>query len=264
MLTRRNFLATTAAASVPVSASSAEAQRALTPVPQQENPVLLEAYQRFLAARSELAAAKEALDWLADEWRHLWPLAPVELLWTANAQDQFTSRAKAECDIAGRYLMRSSNDFPTRRPAKHPTMTCYSLVTSEYAEEMLDYSRRRVPAGRTTKSLARNTAMRDEAVQTWKQRAQLARQYEMETARLSAESGVEKVKHRVAAARSALAAACSDISRAEVRTMDGLRIKCEALKVNGVPQAVVMQDTILGEMARFIDATLAVVARTPA
>ncbi|MFX7329178.1 hypothetical protein ABTI69_20540, partial [Acinetobacter baumannii] len=76
-ITRRNLLKQSPTAlvlaTVPVGAAVAALPAEAAPA---ENPELIAAYERFVAARAERAAAEDALEWLADEWRHLWPLAP--------------------------------------------------------------------------------------------------------------------------------------------------------------------------------------------
>lgn len=78
--TRRTFLGGAAAASLPVTAGTCVAVTAIqveaaSPAVVVENPDLLAAYVRLQDAQAELHAAKDALEWIADEWRHLWPLA---------------------------------------------------------------------------------------------------------------------------------------------------------------------------------------------
>jgi hypothetical protein len=107
-VTRRRVLlglgAATASAAVvgtPTGAKSATVARA-------ENPELLKAYKALQDARTEEAKAKDALEWLVDEWRHLWPLAPEALLGGANADRYGRDDNNAERDIAGRYLKRDT------------------------------------------------------------------------------------------------------------------------------------------------------------
>lgn len=79
------------------------------PLTGSENPDLLQAHERMIAARTELADAKSALEWIADEWRHLWPLAPEELLGGANAGFSDTT---AERDIVGNRVARVFSRTP--------------------------------------------------------------------------------------------------------------------------------------------------------
>ena len=66
-----------------------------------EAPELLQAVEAFHAALAERKAAEDALDWIADEWRHHWPLAPEEI----TVPRAFGWEEK-EKDIAGRKLIR--------------------------------------------------------------------------------------------------------------------------------------------------------------
>ncbi|MDX3930301.1 MAG: hypothetical protein QHC90_31575, partial [Shinella sp.] len=187
-----------AAASVPPTAVVAAAA-AIPPAAvevaasgMQENPELLAAYKRFKAARAEVAAAKDALEWLVDEWRHRWPLAPEELLCCANAHVfGGTAHENAERDIAGNFLIRDTSSLTkrfTREMRQKTPETCFSIVSAKEAEERLAEWRQQTPAGRTEKALARNRAYRDDAIQRWQRKLELAREYEAETARLRAAS----------------------------------------------------------------------------
>lgn len=49
-----------------------------------ENSTLLDAYEAWRSAMDDLATAKNDLVWLIDEWWHLWPLAPDEILGCAR------------------------------------------------------------------------------------------------------------------------------------------------------------------------------------
>ncbi|MDX3927656.1 MAG: hypothetical protein QHC90_17840 [Shinella sp.] len=268
-LTRRKALGLLAAASVPPTAVVAAAAATPTAVAANvcqgvsENPELLAAYERFKAARAEVAAAKDALEWLADEWRHVWPLAPEEILDGANAHQNGRGET-AERDIAGRFVMRDTNVLKKRLTAKFRAendKTCFSVISTDQASETVSTWAQQTPAGRTEKALARNRVYRDEAIQRWQRKLELAREYEAETARLRAASGVEKAKSRIEIAESEFRMACVDISRAQAITGEGLRIKAEAIKSHSLVGIVQLQSGILGDMARFIDNALNVIGR---
>jgi len=46
----------------------------------EENPDLIAAWHQHREAEAEYWTAKDELGWLADEWKHLWPLAPEGIL----------------------------------------------------------------------------------------------------------------------------------------------------------------------------------------
>lgn len=253
MLTRRNFLATTAAASVPVAST---AQTLPTPVAAQENPALVAAYETFMAARAELDDAKSALEWLADEWRHVWPLAPIELVWGANAHDGRTQNA--ERDIIGRYLMRDASDFPAWLPAKTRAecrTMCFSIDTAERAEMLLEAARRRKEIGRTEKATAKLRAERQAAIAEWEHKLSLAREYETETARIREAAGVDGAQQRISAARNALDLASDQLSAVPAFTMAGLHAKARALQMAGIglfTGDALSSKNIIGDAARFL------------
>lgn len=256
-ITRRNLLkqspAALAVGAIPASAAAAALPAEAAP---SENPDLLAAYARFLAARAEVAAAKDALEWLADEWRHLWPLAPVEILGTANA-DQFSEHA--ERDIAGRIIMRDTADlrkqFTAKSVATKPRVCC----TVETPERLLEViSVWEIPrTGRTAKALARNRAHQAEVLSQYRHKLAVSEHYHAETKRLREASGVEQVKSRIEAAKYALKDVCEEISHVPAVTPVGLRIKAEALNANSALD-VFRGKGILGEMVRFINEALAV------
>ena len=123
---------------------------------QAENPELISAYDKFCDACAELKEAQDTLEWLADEWRHQWPLAPEELLLGANAQDgRYTM--PAERDIIGRYLVRDTSDLTKRLAPKFRRenwKTCFVIRTANEERQRLERLRRSTPTGRTEKALA--------------------------------------------------------------------------------------------------------------
>lgn len=198
--TRRTFLGGLAAVSVPSGAAVAAAMSpaALTGACHgaEETPELIAAYDRFLVARTEVLAAEDVLKWLVDEWRHRWPLAPLEILGFANA-DEYTENA--ERDIAGRIIKRNTADFGTKFTAKwqkkYPR-TCFSLLTPEGLQDIVNrWEKPRT--GKTKKALARNLAEQARALVQYRNKLRLSEQYHTETARLREASGVEQVKQRI-------------------------------------------------------------------
>ncbi|MDC9808427.1 hypothetical protein [Rhizobium binxianense] len=253
---------TSAAVAVVPTPARAASESAATPVG--ENPELVAAYDRFAKAWAELKTAKGNLDWLADEWRHRWPLAPEEILLNANAQNDFHVPAGAETDIVGRCLLRDSSTL-TKRLSRDfrgkARQTCFTLRTSEKAREMRDRWERTVPQGRTEKSLARNRAFREEAIRECTRELALAEQYEAETARLRAESGVAMVLQRVKDADRKLNATAAEVSFLPALTLEGVGMKATAASIGAhdLIKLVVLEDkSPLGQIARLVGSVLQV------
>lgn len=262
-VTRRNLLkqspAALVAVSIPVGSAVAALPAEAAPA---ENPELIAAYDRFVAARGEVAAAEDALEWLADEWRHLWPLAPVEILGFPNA-DEYT--AGAERDIAGRLIKRRTADLGrkvTRGLVERYPETCFQIYSPELLQEVIErWEKPRT--GKTKKALARKLADQAKVLAQYRRKLRLSEEYHAETAQLLEASGVEDVKQRIKAAKAALDRACSDVSYEPAYTVAGLRFKAEVLQTQDDGMADYMRDKggALGSMARFIDATLDVIGR---
>lgn len=261
--TRRTFLGGIAAASVPTGAAVA----ALQPEAQQdENPELLAAYDRFLAARAEVAAAEDALEWLVDEWRHRWPSAPEAILGGANADSGAGDWGDtAERDIAGRFIRRETAGLTnrmTRKMRERMPFTCFSVETPEYIAEVIrrwEHPR----SGRTPAALARNIAEQQRVLAKYRAKLSLSEAYHAETARLREASGVEKCKQRLHVARIDACNASRAASNIEAFTPLGIVLKAKTITSEDAINVFRKQEAgILGEMTRFIDATLAVLGRT--
>lgn len=265
-ISRRNLLKQSPAALVIAAAPIGAAVAAVpTQTVQDENPELLATYDRFLAARAEVAAAEDALEWLVDEWRHLWPLAPEEILGFANADNH---TAGAERDIAGRIIVRDTGDMAkraTRKWREQYPRTCFTVHDPDWFQDVID--RWKTPrAGKTEKALARNRAEQARVLSEYRHKLRLSEEYFAETARLIDASGVDQVKQRIKTARAALDRACGDVSYEPAHTVAGLRLKAEVLQTQDDGMAPYMRDKrgSLGAMARFIDATLDVIGRASA
>ncbi|NNU47106.1 hypothetical protein G9X68_08240 [Rhizobium sp. WYCCWR 11279] len=232
---------------------------------QAENPELISAYEKFYDACAELKEAQDALEWLADEWRHQWPLAPEELLLNANAQDNRHSTA-AERDIIGRFLLRDTSTVTKRlsREFREKTrQTCFTLITSEKARELLDRWERHAPKGRTEKSLARNLAFKEEAIKECTRDIALAERYEAQTARLRTISGVDAAQARVRDASTRMRKAADEVSRCDARTMAGLGMRADALTVTAsdLMKLTESDGTPLGQLARLVKSVAEVAGR---
>ncbi|MCA2377585.1 hypothetical protein ATU3C_12575 [Agrobacterium genomosp. 3 str. RTP8] len=201
--TRRNFIGGAAAASLPVTATTCVAVTAIqaeaaAPAPIAENPVLLAAYARLLDAQTELREAKDALEWIGDEWRHLWPLAPEELLgaWNANWGARNDG---AERDIIGRFLLRDTSVLCKRLAKKQRQETpraCFFVMTADEASEIIALWTDSAPRGKSPKAIARHFAHRERVLAKTQQHLALAREYEAETNRLRETAGVEEAMPR--------------------------------------------------------------------
>ncbi len=257
--TRRNLLiglataSTAAAVAVAPKAHGADAAGEL----QAENPELIAAYSRFVDARTKLAEAKDALEWLADEWKHRWPLAPEEILMGANAQDGRYTTLPAERDIIGRYVLRNTSDLTQRLSARFRReldRTCFSLATSAQEKERLERWRNQKITGRTEKALARNQAFADKSIRECELRLQLAERYEAETGRLRELSGVEAAQKLVKESEKSLLRAADDISFIPAHTPVGLCLKADALEPGAgrILELSIGDCTGLGHIARFV------------
>lgn len=228
-----------------------------------ENPEIFEAYDALLAARDELAAAKSELEWLNDEWRHVWPLAPEELFRFAHAQGRYGAHAEgAELDMTGRPIMREVSSLSRRWHAlsKHhnTTSTCFSIDSVERLENWLENLVTRPPRGKTVKAIERHSASIAEA----KNNLELAKRYEAAKEDVRKRSGVEQVQQRVDAAENAFRSLAAAVSGIPVTTLDGLRIKAEALRIRHPKLIDNALDCDLGGFMVFASDFLSVSART--
>ncbi|MGO7836934.1 hypothetical protein [Rhizobium johnstonii] len=232
---------------------------------QAENPELIVAYQKFNDACAQLEEARNSLEWLADEWRHQWPLAPEELLHGANAQDG-RGTMPAERDIVGRYLIRDTSELTKRLAPKfrrETRNTCFAICTANEERKLLQRWKKSTPTGRTEKALARNRAYRVKAIRECELRIHLADQYEAETARLRLVSGADAARLRVRGADILLQKAADEVSKCQACTVAGLRMKADALTVTAgaLMKITKSDDSPLGQIARFIESVAEVAGR---
>ncbi|OYD03706.1 hypothetical protein [Rhizobium sp. N4311] len=256
--------AASTAAAVAVAPSSVRAQLYDTSG-LEESAELNSAYNAFCDACAEFKDAQDRLEWLADEWRHQWPLAPEELLLGANAQDgRYTM--PAERDIIGRYLVRDTSDLTKRLAPKfrrENRKTCFVLRTADEERGHLKKWTQSKPKGRTAKALERNRAYWLKAIQECELRIQLAEQYEAETARLRRVSGADAARQSVKDADALLRKAADDVSRCEAWTLVGLGMKAEALTVaaGDLLKLTWSDATPLGQLSRFVASVADVAGR---
>ncbi|MDO3441382.1 hypothetical protein [Agrobacterium sp. V1] len=210
--------------------------------------------------------AKDALEWIADEWRHLWPLAPEELLLGANAHNWGRSDG-AERDILGRFLVRDTtllNDRFSKKQQQEYPKTCFFVMTPEEVEETLDTLRNRKPGGKSEKTLAKSRASLDAAIERFERKLVLAQEYETNTAILRETAGVDAAKQRIKEAETRVAFISSKISKIPAFTHEGLVIKAAAISASGIFEALRRSEGVIPEMARFIEQVIAMGGRVSA
>jgi len=239
--TRRKFLGGVAAASLPATAATAAASAEAAA----EIPQLINAHKRLLAAREELKEAKSALEWIADEWRHVWPLAPEEILGFWGADRGVGGSHKPERDIVGNFLYRD---------ARGRTKACFSVETPDDVQWWIDNFRKRKARGRTPETLRKSQEVIDRNVRLHERNLELAIAYQKETSELREKAGVKAAKARIARAQKAVEAVCTEISNIPAVGYAGLVIKADALKSSGMFEAVYRGP--LKEMGLFVQAVL--------
>ena len=197
-----------------------------------ENPELVDAWKEFRAAETEYYASKGALSWLADEWKHLWPLAPEEILGNANAHIHGSYSDDIERDIIGRPMMRDTSVL-TKQLSKEfrqkSRETAFFIDQPDKLAERIREFRKSKPRGRTPRSLERNRKWRKEAMANMQNRLHVARAYHAETRRIRALAGVDAAKQRIKTAEDRFDAAAVAVSKVPSRTLVGLRLKADVL-----------------------------------
>lgn len=258
-VTRRRVLlglgAATASAAVVVAPSVAKSET----VARTENPELLKAHEALKDARNEFSEATDALAWIADEWKHLWPLAPEALLGCANA-DRYSHDDDAERDIIGRYIKRDTSALthrlPTARQRQKSPFLCFSVLTPDEASERLEFWKKNTPKGRTEKALATNKATREKFITDFEEKLILAHRYRSETDSIRKAAGVQEAKDRIQATKENIAKIARDISLIEAFTHQGLLVKADALAENPLLKLEyeLGDRGVLGDVGRFIQA----------
>jgi hypothetical protein len=179
-------------------------------------------------ATAEMALAIEERDWIAAEWRHLWPLAPEEILGGTNAHTR--GHAKAECDLAGKCLMRECAPLTKRLSRdfrKNNEVQCFTVETPEDIEERLAFRRARKIRGRSAKGLARNRRRQAADLRRLRRSLVLARQYEAETKRIREISGIERAKQRIVDVRNSRTRIKNEILVYPAATAEGVAAKAD-------------------------------------
>jgi len=203
---------------------------------------LYDLISQFAVAQAELGKAKSDLEWLVDEWRHRWPLAPEEILRGVGRQD--TNWHKCERDIAGRLLERETasltHRFTKEWREKHPRESFHLVPSERLAEQIADVRSRpiRTPAG-----MVRQRKQQEAMLRQLEKEFELAKAYEEETERLRELSGVEDLKARIRSAEQKVIRLQNAVYAYKPKTTAALHAKadfvlreCEAFK--GAPSMI--------------------------
>jgi hypothetical protein len=244
MLTRRAMLTRTPALALAV-ATPAAAIACSMPIDMGGDKALFALLAEYEAAKANLEKAKADLEWIAAEWRHLWPLAPEELFWTANVHIRYATNPNPERDLAGNYVMRGKEGLDKRYWKRSfladGGTSCFHLYPSSHFAERLASWRAEMPVGRTAKSLAKNAAFRLEQIAKHERGLELALAYEAETARLRQVSGAEAAKEREAEADALCFILSEEIMREPASTLEGIAAKVDFF--TALPRVVKTFDT---------------------
>lgn len=205
---RRRLLLGLAAAST-AAATVAVAQAA--PAPVFENPELIALSQEFKAAVAKKAAAVHAKEWLIDEWRHRWPLAPDEI--TLPGVSKWDS--DGEVDLAGRPIIRPG-EAHARRLRSLDKLT--SLAESMAA--FLEKARNEKDRERKLAALARD-----------KRNLCLGEEYYREIERIKDASGIRAADARIGAAKGEICRLGESIMAIPPSSVACLTMKAEAVEV---------------------------------
>lgn len=217
-ISRRSVLgglaaATAAAATVTVAqaATPAEAAEPIQLAAPQANPELIALFGDLKAAVAEKAAAKDAKEWLVDEWRHLWPLAPDEITYSG-----FTDKSdESEVDLGGRPIVRRRETYARRvRGLDGLTRTVVNI------EEAIERSR-------TEKA----RQMRQRRAVEWRHEHRLGEEYYGQIERVKEASGIGKANARIAAAHREISRLSKEIMASSASSLSCLAIKAEAVDI---------------------------------
>jgi hypothetical protein len=235
-MSRRSLLmalgATAAAAAAPIPDASA-APATLDAV-KSENPALAAAYANLLKAHAEHMEAKDALEWLADEWKHHWPLAPVEILGLPNADRFHRDDSNAERDLIWRYIHRDTTELRGRFSAefiKKNPKTCWSVQTAEDLTKLAEFWEGAKVRGKSEATRLKSAAYNAQQAAKARQAIPLAVEYERQTEDVRRQSRVNAFHCRVADSRTAMLRAANVVYSIPVKSARDLQIKAEALKL---------------------------------
>lgn len=234
-LTRRSLLGSAPAFAVAVATPAVVlASENISFAAEGDDSTLFGFLAGYREAQADLAKVNSELEWIAAEWKHLWPLAPEELLGMPFAHRYVAPHcgAKAERDIAGNFMMRDVTTLRARLSKKRRAeggTECFGVATSDSVAEDLARWRANVPKGRTAKSLAKNQKFRLERIRLLERNHALALAYEAETARLRQVSGADAAAERFDHFTAASYALSEAVMRQPANTLEGLAAKAELL-----------------------------------
>lgn len=229
-ITRRQFIQTTAAVSIGAAAPVIAAPNAeqSTAVPE-ASPDLREAYDQWRAAFIDLTNAKSDMEWLVDEWRHHWPLAPEPIVQRINLS---TGDPDAERDLSGKLLQRDIADFGGRfaKFAKdNHGKANFCIRSAADLEDSLAEAKARVVKGRTPRALENNRKYLARYVAGLEEQLQHARSYEAAIERVREESGVGAARRKIEAARRRVSDASEIVAGLPAVNAADLQLKAEVI-----------------------------------
>jgi len=240
LISRRSLLA--AAPGAVMAAGTPALAAGVANSPTSESPELVAAYADFVAACAVHRAAVDAMEWLADEWRHRWPLAPDRITWPSA-----TGTDKAETGIVGRPLTRPESG------KVRGLQDLRWLKASADGDHALQ-ARRKPSAAR----LARRAAALAERRKAYE--AGVA--YYAETARLREISGGYEAKARTNSALAAVHATASMVASIPALTFAGITYKAEALNTRMGLYGLGLSRDVFGEGVHLARDILALGAET--
>ncbi|MCV3764049.1 hypothetical protein [Rhizobium sp. TRM95796] len=240
VFSRRGFIYGLAGCAA-ATASNADATQLPSPATEHNgNLELIAALQHLLRAQQQYEKEQSDLQWLADEWRHRWPLAPECILGSANV-DRHGYDEDAERDLMGRYIYRETAELTTRIKSKswcqeHPRV-CFAVETSEKLRATVHETENRKPKGRTDKARAEYEAITARYLKDYRAAIPVALEYERVTADIRRRSGVDEALARVSASKAAVDEAMTAVFVSPVRNLAGLKAKAKLVK-EALPQSM--------------------------
>lgn len=191
-----------------VGVPSLAAATAAAPDPSKdENSALIAAWKQFRFAEDEFQEAKEALQWLVDEWKHLWPRASESARWHGSLGGE------VEVDMAG----RSYRDEKGR---------VIFLKTREQLAESREWAVNRRPRTRV-----KDQEKEKQRRQKWERERlaeiEAAEAYYVRVAEVRKEAGADAAHSRVDRARKKLEELADRVSRERALTLYGVRLQAD-------------------------------------